>query len=359
MKIGIVTYHRSHNYGAMLQAVALQSVLTRLGHETHFIDYWPKHQSDIYRLWDSHEFCKLNLKGKLSYVIYFVYTLLPKMLRRMHFNRFCKDFIIPNCSSVETEFDIIFYGSDQIWRKQYWGLGYNPVYFGVNDFIAKKHISYAASMGKLPTDKNEINEVVKLVKHLDVISVRESELKDMLEVNGIKNVKQTLDPTIILGREEWELMIHTFRSVKEPYLLLYDLQRDCFDKQLVERFASQYNLKVKEIVGVAEMMPTNNKHTTDGPYEFLGLIRDASFVLTSSFHGLVFSIIFNRPFYVSFKENGGRAESLLAKLSLSDRQLPCGQLLSSFGGEIDWKEVNLKLKKEVQESLNFLKETIR
>ena len=297
MKIGILTYHRSHNYGAMLQAVGLLKVLQGMGNDVSFIDYWPKHQSDIYRLFDINTFKASNWKGKLAYIKYFVQTLIPKKIRRKHFNQFFKEQVEPCCAGVDTNFDVIFYGSDQIWREQFFGYGYNPVYFGKNNFKAKKHVSYAASMGKLPCSDVDREKVVSLVKGLDVVSVRESELKQFLEANGLSGIKQTLDPTFLLGRTEWEKIASRAASLSEPYLLLYDLQIDCFDRKKVREFARAKQLKVVEIVGVANAMPTETMQTVDGPYEFIGAIANASYVLTSSFHGLAFSIIFNKPFY--------------------------------------------------------------
>ena len=361
MTIGILTYYKSHNYGAMLQAVALRKILHDMGHEAAFIDYWPQHQKNIYRIFVWEEFWCGDIKGRLRYFKRFLKTLYPKLIRRKKFNLFYKEQIYPYVRSQKNEYDIIVYGSDQIWRKQGWGYGYNPVYFGKNSFKAKKKIAYAASMGTLP-DNTEDNEIVReFLKHIDKISVRERELKLFLEKIGFQNVEQTIDPTFLLSREDWSSFAGGEPIIHKPYLLFYDLQIGAFDPQGVNNFAREKGLMVITIRGYSPnpQVPTREVRTTDGPYEFLNLLYHANYVITSSFHGLAFAIIFQKPFLVSLFQNKSRVDTLLKSLDLFDRLVPNNQVAIAVNEkDINWSKVQIVLDKLKDQSLTYLKKSI-
>ena len=359
MKIGIVTYYRSHNYGAMLQAFALCKTLQKMGHEAVFIDYWPKHQRNIYRLFAWEDFWQGGLRGRLGYMKNFVKTLLPKIIRRRNFNRFYREQIQPYVSSPRAKYDLVVYGSDQIWRKQGWGYGYNPVYFGINDLKTNKHVSYAASIGTLPDNDDDIEVIKRYIKHIDCVSVRESELLLFLNKHGFEDVVQVLDPTFLLSKEEWTSMAGQTRMISEPYLLFYDLQIGAFDMEEVERFAIKKNLKVVRLRGLATGRSKVNDRTVDGPYEFLNLICYADYVLTSSFHGLAFSIIFQKTFFCFLTNNIGRAESLLNTLGVPERLLTERKsLLRVKENKINWASVQEVLNEMRIKSLDYLNSSI-
>ncbi len=356
MKIGIVTYHRSHNYGALLQAVALRTVLQEMGHQAFFVDYWPDHQKKRYELFAWKRFKNMSLGGKLKYLLMFLLKLYPVLQRRFNFGTFLRDRILPYCISEESTFDVIIYGSDQIWRKQ--KEAYNPVYFGHNRFKASKHISYAASMGSIPSDSTDKTYVKSLLSHLNAISVRESDLESFLQELGVSDVTEVLDPTFLIEPTGWDLFVKKKQSVSSPYLIFYEMQKNVFDTEDVARFAKERGLKIIYLSGNVDSYPNSSKKTTAGPYEFLALIRSAEFVITTSFHGLAFSIIYNRPFFASFSSNSGRAKSLLDKLSLSDFLLPFGQKIPQRFSPIDWEKVNEKKRSLARSSLSYLKSAL-
>lgn len=357
MKVGILTYYRSHNYGAMLQAVALRRVLQDIGHNTYYIDYWPQHQKNIYKLFDWEVFWRGGFRHKVHYLRLFLKSLIPKLMRRYNFYLFNRINIRPFVRSEKDQYDVIVYGSDQIWRKQGWGYGYNPVYFGKNGFIAAKHISYAASMGTLPESEEDIDTVIGFLKYLDCISVRELDLQHFLTNNGFKDVEQNVDPTFLLSKEEWGSFIGDC-IISEPYLLLYDLQKDVFNHHEVNLFAKERGLKVIRINGSANYMPTKEDRTTDGPYEFLNLMFYADFVITSSFHGLAFSLIFQKPFLVSLHTSKSRVVSLLESVNLTERFMSEHSTLTDVNpSNINWDNVQKSLNKQKQTSLDYLRQT--
>ena len=356
MKIGILTYYRSHNYGAMLQSVALRKVIHEMGHETSFIDYWPQHQKNIYRLFEWENFWRGGIRGRIRYLKSFVKILIPKLMRRRNFNHFYHDHIAPYVSSQKDNYDVIVYGSDQIWRKQGWGYGYNPVYFGKNKLKAFRHISYAASMGNLPS-KEDAPTVLNYLKNLDNISVRENSLSSFLLKHGFNDVVVSLDPTLLLSANVWAEYAGQERLIKEPYLLYYNLLSESFSEEEITKLAKKMNLHIIRLSVFASSYPSKDNRTTDGPYEFLNLVKNADFVCTSSYHGLVFSILFNRPFFCSFSVNSDRAESLLEKLSLSNRLLPP---MSTFpeSCDINWNSVMHTVNEAKTNSIAYLKEAL-
>ncbi len=316
MKIGLLTYHRAENYGAELQAIALRYFLKNLGNEVYFIDYYPDYHQKIYAIPKISK--RIALKNPR---LYFHKQLdnLFKYLRKQSFHTFQKKHIIPHCISLEESFDVVIYGSDQIWRKQPFVKTYNPIYFGKNDIQTKLHISYAASIDTLPQTEEDMRTFQELITHLDKISVRESSLRNSLLGMGIK-AELSIDPVFLLTKEQWNKIIPA-KNQKEKYILYYNLQ-DTFDKQEIEKFATAHHMRLKIITGKAYYTKDHSINTFGGPDKFISAIRNAQFVFTSSFHGLAFSIIFHKPFYVSVRHGISRIESLLYELNLQNHQLP-------------------------------------
>lgn len=148
MKIGILTYHRTHNYGGCLQALAMRLILENLGHTVYYIDYWPDYHKQAYSIFSLNLISSAptffsGVRSCLESLRYLPYAI----KRRKKFVNFLNDCIIPFCRPLTEQYDIIVYGSDQIWRKQPSSNDYNPVYFGQNDFDAEKNVAFSASMG--------------------------------------------------------------------------------------------------------------------------------------------------------------------------------------------------------------------
>lgn len=316
MKIGILTYHRSHNYGALLQAVALRKVVEQLGHKAYYIDYFPDYHREMYKWFSIYNFNQQGPRGKIRYLKNCLKRYRFWKMRRDNFLDFQRQFIFPYCLGMDEEFDVVLYGSDQIWRKQHIINDYNPVYFGKNTITTKKHLSYAASMGELPTSEKDSITLKELLTNIDKISVREQGLLSLVSSLGYKDTELVLDPTLLLGKTEWDSIIPSNRIISEPYCLYYSLIKDSFNEDAIRKFASERGLKFISLFGGAINKPTVDSRTVDGPKEFVNLIRYADFVFTSSYHGMVFSIIYNRPFYASFSHNSDRAASLLRTMGL-------------------------------------------
>ena len=354
MKIGIATYHRSENYGALLQAIALRQVLQQIGHKVYYIDYWPSHQRSIYAIprlsW------KFMLKHPLRGLSLFRDNIL-KHKRKANFRKFINKYITPYCRSVEEEYDIIVYGSDQIWRKQDNHDGkekcYNPFYFGVNSIKAKKSISYAASSDNILLSREDRETFRALLSHLDAISVREDSMLSEIKSLGFINAELSLDPTLMLGRNTWDKIIPTNVVSSDKYVLYYDLQ-DCLNLNDVIEFTVSRGLVLKRIVGRASFPNETFDDSTCSPYGFLQYVKNADFVITSSFHGLVFAIIYHKPFIVSCSYSPYRMRSLLKSIGCEDRMVPVRSNLHFQFKDIDYDVVEMKLSEIRKSSFTYL-----
>jgi hypothetical protein len=358
MKIGILTYHRSHNYGALLQAVALRHVLEQLGHDVYFVDYWPEYHKDIYRIYNHACLNKLSLLRKLKYIISATLSYPKIRKRRIGFNHFISKFILPYTKNVNSKFDCLVYGSDQIWRKQP-GLGnnkLNSVYFGEHEISTLKHWSYAASMGIITLNEKEKSDIHQWLSKFEKISVRETDLRNAILDCGVSNVKQVLDPTMLLSKEDWiQLLSLSILEEEKPYILFYDLLPNSFNMTYLNEFAIKNNCEIKTIKGsVQSLQKQSNELPFVTPKGMVELIANARYVFTSSFHGLVFALIFNKQVYAAFSKNSTRAKSLLDDLGLSERLLLPKSIIPDMPS-IDYRKVESKLQELRKDSINFLR----
>lgn len=353
MKIGIVTYHRAYNYGALLQAIATRVYLQSLGHDVSYIDYWPQYHADSYKLFNKSKFVSASFLGKIKYLLSFTINYWGNKKRFSVFSPFLAKYILPYCKPFEdtTCYDVVLYGSDQIWRKQSDGK-YNWVYFGQNKVKADKHVSFSASMGKVDFDEISYNTLRANLSNLYMIGVRESDLADVIRGMGF-DVTNTIDPTLLLNKNQWDEVIPTKRIIKEPYLLMYDIGPS-FRRSEVEKLAKNKGLRLIVVGPVFDIRRRKDRLFTS-PAEFISLIKFADFVLTSSYHGLMFSIIYEKQFIASFMKNPARAESIMKSIGLKEYLLEYKQPLPTSLNMINYHIVNDKIDILKKDSIEFLK----
>lgn len=360
MKIGIITYHKSHNYGALLQAIALRIKLVQMGHDVYFIDYWPLYHKQLYDFFSIKEMFNYGIKDAIKYGLKILLSYKKRKKRITSFMQFIEEFIQPYCIDYSTndKFDIIIYGSDQIWRKQpELSNHFDPVYFADNILKANKHIAYAASMGNMDLSKKNYDFLKEKVNKFSHISVREEKLKFIMEEVGI-NSPLVLDPTLLLTNDIWERVFPIRNMFNERYVLYYRLLRNSFNEKQVADFAQRLGCKLLILEG--RPRPTIKKDTISSanPIEFISLIKYADFIFTSSYHGMIFSLIFHKQFFASFSENSDRAESLLTSLDLKDHLIPHKSDIPTHIRKIDYTSIDLKINSLRSLSEKFLKESI-
>jgi hypothetical protein len=367
MKIGILTYHRAHNYGALLQAYALRSYLQQKGHKVEIIDYWPKYHSSRYMLIPG--FFKMSIKTKAKRLILFCLGFGRILIRRGGYLRFIKErFDLSSTprfrtavSTNVTDYDLVVYGSDQIWRKQNATLfrGFDEIYFGYYPSTATKKISYAASMGVIDLHNEDLAFLKEMMNNFDYVSVRETELKQVLENISSHDISLTLDPVFLLDREKWISLIPP-RKIKGRYIFLFQLISSKESIILTQMLKEYYNYKVIEIpsTNINPLLFGSRYKQTESPLEFLSLIFNAEFVISTSFHGVAFSLIFEKQFLaLGMGNNSGRLLSLLSPLGLKNRYLD-NINDADFKQEIDYSKVKELLKTNRENSINYLNHAI-
>lgn len=356
MKIGIVTYHRSYNFGAVLQAYALKTYISSLGnYEVSFINYWPMYHREMYKLFNVSLFKKLSIIGKLKYLISCILRYYRKKKKQNNFSNFISKYIYP-LSDYKSEFyDLVIYGSDQIWRFQDHPSyrGYNLVYYGDETIKGKRKIAYSASMGVI-NDSVELRNILrKCVNNFNAISVRENDLYNYIRPYNV-DTRLTVDPVFLLNRSYWLDFVNSVPIRYTPYVLVYNLQRNDAVEAIASRISQKFNIPIIHVTGdVVDLFPVKNVEDTLGPLEFVSLIRDASYVITSSFHGFAFSLLLNKEFYVSMNNNSERVYTMLSTLGLTDRMVD-SYANFDIQDDINWEIVNVKLHSVVVESEKYL-----
>ncbi len=353
MNIGICTVHYVHNYGAMLQGYALKKVLEQMGHNVVMTD----RRSNPLTQWSPRPFFKSSLKEMLLYPKYLYKWYLPvyvtKRGRENNFEKFLHTYLNDQPYNGE-KLDAIIYGSDQIWSK--FEYGFDDIFWGIKDSNTDKRISYAASMGSLAISDNDEAYIKDALSRFSGVSVREKNLQEFLNVHHLfyKQVELIIDPTFLLLKEEWE-KINPRRIVKEPYLLFYDFQKDEGTTRIAHYLAEKKHLRIIRLSdGVEHVNKEEGYMVTAGPIEFISLFRNADFVVSSSFHGTAFSVIFNKPFYVRQIWNTDRVKTLLDIMGLTDRFIDKIDDVD-INKSIEYNLVNQKIEQHRQNGLSFLK----
>ena len=350
MKIGILTFHYAYNYGALFQAVSLFDYLRSLGHDVYMIDYHNSHISESYSIYPS-------MESKKNYKFYL--TLCFRMIMRIkRFNNF-KKYINDNLSLISpqniSQLDSIVIGSDQVWNTKLTN-GYDPYYWGNIPFKGKI-ISYAASMNAVKLSDVDKERIAQELKNFSSISVRENSLVKMLKPLTKKKISWVLDPTMLNDYRYWNSQCSNSRN-KEKYVLAYPLRDGNTVMSIAETIAKQKTCKLKVIKGCAGWNPFTNVCNTAGPKEVLSLIKNAEFVVTSSFHGTALSILLNKQFYTIKCKDGNnvRTESMLNLLNLTSRLISNKSEIHSEN--IDYSVVESILKYEREKSRSFLNESL-
>lgn len=321
MKIGILTFHRSQNYGALLQAKALQDYVRELGHEVSFVDYWPDYHEEMYKPFSWQKFKMLTIKGKVRYIFEFIFTCIRLNKRRANTRNYIRRYL--NITN-DKKFDLVLYGSDQIWRKQHqptydW---FNPVHWGEGYVETSHKVAYAASMGQIEIETPKDREFIKShLNQYDAVSIREKDLIDRLIKEFGLDYPMVCDPVFLLTKDNWIQHVDMRYIPKKKYILYYRLQNIKATDKMVEELKKKTGDEVIEMRGYIPFFHYGKKYLfTADAQEFISLIYGADYVVTSAFHGIAMSIIFEKQFFfTSQKHQSNRVASLLDKLGLENR----------------------------------------
>lgn len=366
MKIAILTLPFRTNYGQILQGYALQTVLSRMGHEVEMLD-------DPYFSWDYYLRYPLMcvkrtfekfISGKKDVEIF-----VPEHVRiRQHTQDFIDKHIHRRVvrrwdSRLASEFDAFVVGSDQVWRPKYFISGNRPdmgiAFLSFASGKDVKRISYAASFGtdECEYTEDQLVECRQLLKKFDAISVREQSGVTICKEHFETNATHVLDPTLLLSAEDYMSLIPKDCPKSEGDMLVYVLDENEQVRNYIDRI-SQKN-------GLAPFRVNAKKHEAGVPLtdciqpsveKWLQGFKDARLVVTDSFHACVFSIIFHKPFIcIGNKDRGmSRFDSLLRTFNLDHRFKEQSDDFYNDMASFDWTEVDEILGRKRDESMLFL-----
>lgn len=361
MNIAIITFHRAINFGGILQAYALQNVISKMGYECDILDYYCPFIEEQYR--SRKVFSKIQMKRFISSILrngnikrnnagFFQFT--KRYLKLSE-----KTYMPDNIKEANKIYDIFITGSDQVWSPTC--AGFDKNYF--LDFVDnnKTKMSYAASFGGtlIPNDLTE--EYRKRLEKFSSISVRERSGIKIINNLLHKKAELVIDPTLLLEKDKWSEEFMTAKKTTNKYVLIYMISED---KELIEcakKYAKENDLEVLYINDrIYKTRGVNNLRKVN-PDMWVSLFLNAQCVFTNSFHGVAFAINFEKEFYVfKLKQNinvNERIYNILNMFELDER------IISEFDNIKKVKKMNLKKNKELLndyriKSIEYLKKSI-
>lgn len=300
-----------------------------------------------------------SLRLKLNYIRRKFSEYFVKKTSHIKYDRFIKNYILPYAKDDNIHYDCIVYGSDQIWRKQPWLETFNPVYFACNNFKKRKNIAYSASMGVMNLSNQDKETLYSLLSNFDELAVRESDLKLVVNELGYPCI-QTVDPALLLCRTQWDVIFPTVKYThNNSYVLFVNYIQDSFDESILRQYARERGLSFVKVNGSVIGKDTSDAITDAGPDELVNFIRNADVVFTSSFHAMIFSIIYEKEFFAGFTNNIGRAASVLKDLGIENRLIKGYSVIDLLTVQsLDYTSINLKLKYLIEPSIDYLKRSV-
>lgn len=360
-KVGIITYHRAYNYGSALQSYALNYFLRTYGFDVKTIDYSNENQRNLYELFEKNN-SVMSIARNIHTLLY--YGKLKEKKRK--FDEFIKLEIPVTEKKFMKKTDLINYdfgfdnyicGSDQIWNQNCADFDSSYMLSFVKD--KTKCISYAPSIGVSSITDEQGNKFKEEISNFKSISIREEQGKNILEKYIDKDIKVVLDPTFLIEENEWEKLSNK-PKIKGDYIFAYFIGDVSGMRDFTESLRKKTKLPVVVVYkNLRDFKYKTVKYYDAGPKEFLGLIKNAKYVCTNSFHSVVFSIIFKKKFWVFVEDQDKnlpqtRIHNITKKLGLENRILSKSKMDIDIDANIDYEEVNKKLNEEKQKSIKYL-----
>mgnify|MGYP000964514923 CR=1 FL=1 len=341
MKVRIVTWLGTGNFGTSLQSYALHKKLQEMGYSVSILHYFTPDD--------------FTFRGRIYKWLMLGRTLLSQMLKGEYFSKkqkkirkfnkqnYCHQIIKTNgqykCLLQETQ--IFITGSDQVWNGSL--VGYDDSYFLHFVKDGNKKGSYAASFGFLKFEEELKPKYRELLQNYKYYNIRETSgvdiLKDLFDVDA--NV--TVDPTLLVDKDSWSKVANN-AGISEPYILVYQISPSGKLIEVVKQLKKQTNLKVVAVPFIMGYYFDYTPKPTVGPSEWVGLFQNASYVVTDSFHGTTFSMIFNRNVWCCIPENESRINSFLSMVGIPERLLyPRTAIPENLTEIIPFGQINIKL----------------
>ena len=352
MRIGILTFSRTHNFGAILQCFALQNVLESFGHNVCVIDYKQPYIEATNRpfLWSV--FVQKFIHPRL--LLRYLRSIKGRLQSEKRFDEFKSKFL--NCTvacsekTLYKDVDGYIVGSDQVWSKKC-TLKYDPVFWGMfKRSPSVRLFSYAISSDHETIENIPSNLVENIKSTFCNLSLRESNIANLIKKVSGENVSVNIDPTLLLPQESWNKIVDS-KWANGNYVLVYEARKlQGYEDALLNyatKMSSELNCNVINL-------------TYDySPIDFVSLFKCARYVITSSFHGTVFGLVFNKPMSVICLNDGhdARYVDLLNKVGAENALMSIGTDMKK--SDIDYGVVNKKMLALRTESLTYLKSILK
>lgn len=366
MKIGLLTFPLNNNYGNLLQAYALLTYLKNKGFDAELINF-PVERKTF-------KICVTYLLKKIFLIFFnrFVRFKFPLILTQAGFMQFIKKYINPKSRPISNEttlrnyvsnrnFNCIIVGSDQIWRYKYLK-NRIPLYFlsFVPSSIDK--VAYAASFGvdEWQFSDGITEDIKKWITGFKGVSVREESAVKLCRKYLNVTVQHVLDPAFLINAEDYlELVPKKHIANPSNYLFTYLLDERDYVRKLVLNVKDKLGIENLIQFSLSEIKLNDQRVNLSDPVgNWIFSIYNSKFVITDSFHGTVFAIIFNKPFIVigNIERGLSRIQSILSVFGLEDRLIIDDYKDSTIllNENINWQNVNSILKEKKSEAEFFL-----
>ena len=340
MRICIVTLYKTINSGSFLQAYALKKYLENNGHEVCFLKI--KYTFKV-RLRNFLKYPKSLIKNGFTGLKILFNT-------NREFYKMQKMLNLDSYKDVMKKADIIVLGSDTIWNIDSENLlKLREVFFG-NIFEDKKKISYAASFANAKLEKlNKYQDIKEGLNNINYISVRDTYSLDIANKLSNKKAYLVCDPTLLLDKKEYNSLVSKKENEKYIFTYLFSDLSDAQKKELKD-FAKKRGLK---IISGTQKYGWCNEKVSNTPDTFLSYINGAEYVITDTFHGTIFSTIFNKN-YVVINRNKKKVNDFITRIKLNEKLVNNDEFISVLNNEIDYVEINSILSDYRKDSIEFL-----
>ena len=357
-RIGVVSYNiycNFTNYGSALQSWALTQAIGKLGYHAKLVDYCPDILADkdplnpFGNMWDKDEesirMCQLTMPAiKVNY----------EKFMRFYNERFDKtkgSYTSKNFNDINSEVDSFVCGSDTIFCPDEFGI--DDGYYANYEYMKNNSVAYAASFGDPHFTDESYPVLNERLKNFKAFGLRENLMIPYVKEHTDVPVQKVVDPTLLLTSDDYDTIAEK-RIVEEKYLLLYARRYNPKMNKYAEKLAEQNGWKIVDISLRATNAERGHQMFYEaGVEEFLSLVKHAEYVVTNSFHGMIFSVQYRRPFVVFSREQcDTKIEEILELFGLSDRMLVNGTEL--FRSEIDYDAVHANIAAAREKSIQFL-----
>lgn len=368
MKVGIITFHNSYNCGSMLETYAMQTIVRKLGHSAEIVNFSSEGQRKLYAPFFQWSSIRNIIKNLL---------ILPGLKRIQHNNEAYENFKNKNfrlsdfCSNsdylTDSNYDVVIAGSDQIWNITI--MDYDPAYY-LNWVTKAKKVAYAPSFGarRIEDHASDITEFIRYLEQFDALSIRENNGQKWIKELLGRDVPVLLDPTLLLNREDYEIIENKTIVPNGKYIFFYSPSFDADICKFVQSVAKKYNLKVitwstktycfKLIKRFGFSLPDY-----ESPDVYLNLIKNAELVFTTSYHGTIFSTIYRKNFFTikngDMYGNDDRVSTLLGQLSMEDRLIEYKfDAEFNYMDSVDYRTYESTVNTLKQKSLEYLQNAL-